>query len=321
MNKRILSGVQPSGQLHIGNYFGMIDRMISLQSNSDLFCFVANYHSLTSINNKDELEKNTSEAFIDLLALGINPEKSTFWIQSHVPEVTELAWILSNFSSVGLMQRSTSYKDKIANGLKPNMGLFSYPILMASDILLFNADVVPVGKDQKQHLEMTRDIAIKFNNFFGDIFTIPEIEIDNTNDIIIGVDNQKMSKSYNNTIPIFGDYDTINNQVMNIVTDSAGLNEPKDTNTPLFKIYSLFLDIESKKELHDRYNTPGLKYMEVKKELVDIIINYFADQRSRKNELLSNKDEVNELMNLGKLKAQNIARETLSHVKRATGLL
>lgn len=321
MKKRILSGAQPSGQLHIGNYFGMIDRMVSFQSNTDLFCFVANYHSLTSISNKDKLEKNTKEAFVDLLALGIDPIKSTFWIQSHVPEVTELAWILSNFSSVGLMQRSTSYKDKISNGLKPNMGLFSYPILMASDILLFNSDIVPVGKDQKQHLEMTRDIAIKFNNIFGDIFTIPEIEIDNNNDIVVGIDDQKMSKSYNNTIPIFGDHDSINNQVMNIVTDSAGLNDIKDTNTPLFKIYSLFLDDESKKELHERYNTPGLKYMEVKKELVDVIINYFAHQRKRRDELIANEDKVNDLMNLGKTKAQKIARETLSHVKQAVGLL
>ena len=321
MKKRILSGAQPSGQLHIGNYFGMIDRMVSSQSNADLFCFVANYHSLTSISNKVKLEKNTKEAFVDLLALGIDPIKSTFWIQSHVPEVTELAWILSNFSSVGLMQRSTSYKDKISNGLKPNMGLFSYPILMASDILLFNSDIVPVGKDQKQHLEMTRDIAIKFNNIFGDIFTIPEIEIDDSNDIIVGIDDQKMSKSYNNTIPIFGDHDSINNQVMNIVTDSAGLNDIKDTNTPLFKIYSLFLDDESKKELHERYNTPGLKYMEVKKELVDVIINYFAHQRKRRDELIANEDKVNDLMNLGKTKAQKIARETLSHVKQAVGLL
>jgi len=321
MKKRILSGAQPSGQLHIGNYFGMINRMVSSQSNADLFCFVANYHSLTSISNKDKLEKNTKEAFVDLLALGIDPIKSTFWIQSHVPEVTELAWILSNFSSVGLMQRSTSYKDKISNGLKPNMGLFSYPILMASDILLFNSDIVPVGKDQKQHLEMTRDIAIKFNNIFGDIFTIPEIEIDDSNDIIVGIDDKKMSKSYNNTIPIFDDHDSINNQVMNIVTDSAGLNDIKDTNTPLFKIYSLFLDDESKKELHERYNTPGLKYMEVKKELVDVIINYFAHQRKRRDELIANEDKVNDLMNLGKTKAQKIARETLSHVKQAVGLL
>ena len=321
MKKRILSGVQPSGQLHIGNYFGMIERMIQFQNESDLFCFVANYHSMTSINDKVKLEENTREAFIDLLALGIDPDQSTFWVQSHVPEVTELAWILSNFASVGLMQRSTSFKDKIANGLKPNMGLFSYPILMASDILLFQSEIVPVGKDQKQHLEMTRDIAIKFNNSFGEIFTIPEIEIDKSNDIVIGIDNQKMSKSYNNTIPIFADNDTIKDQVMNIVTDSAGLNEPKDKHTPLFKIYSLFLNDESKKELADRYDTPGLKYMEIKNELIETIISFFELQRSKREQLLANPDEVNQKMILGQNKAKKIAQKTLQEVKSATGLL
>ena len=321
MKKRILSGVQPSGQLHIGNYFGMIERMIQFQNESELFCFIANYHSMTSINDKVKLEENTREAFIDLLALGIDPNQSTFWVQSHVPEVTELAWILSNFASVGLMQRSTSYKDKIANGLKPNMGLFSYPILMASDILLFQSEIVPVGKDQKQHLEMTRDIAIKFNNSFGEIFTIPEIEIDKSNEVVIGVDNQKMSKSYNNTIPIFADNDTIKNQVMNIVTDSAGLNEPKDKNTPLFKIYSLFLNDESKKELAERYDTPGLKYMDIKNELIETIISFFELQRSKREQLLANPDEVNQKMILGQNKAKKIAQETLQEVKSATGLL
>ena len=321
MKKRILSGVQPSGQLHIGNYFGMIERMIQFQNESELFCFVANYHSMTSINDKVKLEENTREAFIDLLALGIDPDQSTFWVQSHVPEVTELAWILSNFASVGLMQRSTSYKDKIANGLKPNMGLFSYPILMASDILLFQSEIVPVGKDQKQHLEMTRDIAIKFNNSFGEIFTIPEIEIDKSNDIVIGIDNQKMSKSYKNTIPIFADNDTIKDQVMNIVTDSAGLNEPKDKHTPLFKIYSLFLNDESKKELADRYDTPGLKYMEIKNELIETIISFFELQRSKREQLLANPDEVNQKMILGQNKAKKIAQKTLQEVKSATGLL
>ena len=321
MKKRILSGVQPSGQLHVGNYFGMIERMVQFQNESDLFCFVANYHSMTSINDKVKLEENTREAFIDLLALGIDPDQSTFWVQSHVPEVTELAWILSNFASVGLMQRSTSYKDKIANGLKPNMGLFSYPILMASDILLFQSEIVPVGKDQKQHLEMTRDIAIKFNNSFGEIFTIPEIEIDKSNEVVVGVDNQKMSKSYNNTIPIFADNDTIKNQVMNIVTDSAGLNEPKDKNTPLFKIYSLFLNDESKKELAERYDTPGLKYMDIKNELIETIISFFELQRSKREQLLANPDEVNQKMILGQNKAKKIAQKTLQEVKSATGLL
>jgi len=321
MKQRILRGAQPSGQLHIGNYFGMIERLIQFQNESELFCFVANYHSMTSINDKVKLEENTREAFIDLLALGIDPDQSTFWVQSHVPEVTELAWILSNFASVGLMQRSTSYKDKIANGLKPNMGLFSYPILMASDILLFQSEIVPVGKDQKQHLEMTRDIAIKFNNSFGEIFMIPEIEIDKSNEVVVGVDNQKMSKSYNNTIPIFADNDTIKNQVMNIVTDSAGLNEPKDKNTLLFKIYSLFLNDESKKELAERYDTPGLKYMDIKNELIETIISFFELQRSKREQLLANPNEVNQKMILGQNKAKKIAQKTLQEVKSATGLL
>ena len=219
------------------------------------------------------------------------------------------------------MQRSTSYKDKIANGLKPNMGLFSYPILMASDILLFQSEIVPVGKDQKQHLEMTRDIAMKFNNSFGKIFTIPKIEIDKSNDVVIGIDNQKMSKSYNNTIPIFADNDTIKDQVMNIVTDSAGLNEPKDKDTPLFKIYSLFLNDESKKELADRYDTPGLKYMEIKNELIETIISFFELQRSNREQLLANPDEINQKMILGQNKAKKIAQKTLQEVKSATGLL
>jgi len=321
MKKRILSGAQPSGQLHIGNYFGMIERMVQFQDDSDLFCFVANYHSMTSIHDKAKLEHNTRETFIDLLALGIDPKKSTFWVQSHVPEVTELAWILSNYASVGLMQRSTSYKDKIANGLKPNMGLFSYPILMASDILLFKSEVVPVGKDQKQHLEMTRDIAIKFNNLYGDILAVPEIEIDASNDIVIGIDDQKMSKSYNNTIPIFAENDVIKNQVMNIVTDSAGLNDSKDKDTPLFKIYSLFLNNESKKELADRYDTPGLKYMDIKKELIDTIINFFESNKSKREQLLKNDDEVNKQMILGQNKARQIAQKTLHEVKSAAGLL
>ena len=318
--KRILSGVQPSGLLHIGNYFGMIKRMIHFQESSDLFCFIANYHSLTSLSNKEELEKNTFTSFCDILALGLDPSKSTVWVQSHVSEVTELAWILSNFTSVGMMGRSTSYKDKINKGLKPNMGLFSYPILMASDILLFHSDIVPVGKDQKQHLEMTRDIAIKFNNAFGDVLTVPDIDIDENTDIVTGIDDQKMSKSYNNTIPIFGNEKYIKDQVMNIITDSAGLNEPKDINTPLFKIYSLFLDQNKVEELKERYNTPGLKYMDVKNELFNCIMEYFSDQRARRDEYFNNPDSVYDLMKLGQEKAKSVAAQTIEDVKKSIGM-
>tara|TARA_B100000575_G_scaffold141117_1_gene112584 strand:- start:1961 stop:2926 length:966 start_codon:yes stop_codon:yes gene_type:complete len=321
MKKRILSGIQPSGQLHIGNYFGMIERMVSLQKESELFCFIANYHSLTSMSGSKKLEKNTFEAYVDLLALGIETEDSTFWIQSHVPEVTELSWILSNFTSVGLMQRSTSYKDKIANGLKPNMGLFSYPVLMASDILLYQSNIVPVGKDQKQHLEMTKDIALKFNNFYGDTFVIPEAEIDKNKNLIIGIDGQKMSKSYGNTIPIFGEESQIKDQIMNITTDSAGLNDLKDTDTPLFQIFSMFLNDDELKILDDRYNTPGLKYMEVKNELFEKIIDYFSEQRKKRNELMNNPDDVVDLMKLGEEKARDIASKTLLKVKIAAGLI
>ena len=319
--KRILSGVQPSGLLHIGNYFGMIKRMIDFQESSDMFCFIANYHSLTSLNDKEKLEKNTFTSFCDVLALGLDPSKSTICVHSHVSEVAELAWILSNFTSVGMMERSTSYKDKINKGLKPNMGLFSYPILMAADILLFHSDIVPVGKDQKQHLEMTRDIAIKFNNAFGDVLTIPEIDIDENMNIVAGTDDQKMSKSYNNTIPIFGDEQYIKNQIMNIVTDSAGLNEIKDINTPLFKIYSLFLDKNQIEDLKERYNTPGLKYMDIKNELFEYIMEYFSDQRSKRDEYLSNPDSVYDLMKLGEEKAKNVAGETIESVKKSIGMI
>ena len=321
MKKRILSGIQPSGQLHVGNYFGMIERMVNFQEESELLCFIANYHSLTSLSDSKKLERNTFEAFVDLLSLGIDPQKSIFWVQSHVPEVTELAWILSNFTSVGLMQRSTSYKDKISNGLKPNMGLFSYPVLMASDILLYQSNIVPVGKDQKQHLEMTKDIALKFNNFYGDTFIIPEVEIDKNKDLIIGIDGKKMSKSYNNTIPIFGKESQIKDQIMNIKTDSAGLNDLKDTNTPLFQIFSMFLSDNELKTLDERYNTPGLKYMEVKKELFEKVIDYFSNQRNNRDKFINNPDDVRDLMKLGAEKARDIASKTLLKVKKAAGLI
>ena len=321
MKKRILSGIQPSGQLHVGNYFGMIERMVNFQKESELLCFIANYHSLTSLSDSKKLERNTFEAFVDLLSLGIDPQKSIFWVQSHVPEVTELAWILSNFTSVGLMQRSTSYKDKISNGLKPNMGLFSYPVLMASDILLYQSNIVPVGKDQKQHLEMTKDIALKFNNFYGDTFIIPEAEIDKNKDLIIGIDGKKMSKSYNNTIPIFGKESQIKDQIMNIKTDSAGLNDLKDTNTPLFQIFSMFLSDNELKTLDERYNTPGLKYMEVKKELFEKVMDYFSNQRMKRDKFINNPDDVRDLMKLGAEKARDIASKTLLKVKKAAGLI
>ena len=318
--KRVLSGIQPSGKLHLGNYFGMMSRMIEYQEANDLFCFIVNYHALTTIHDKDELKNNTMNAALDFLALGMDPEKSTFWVQSDVPQVTELTWLLSNMAGVGLMERSTSYKDKIEKGLKPHMGLFSYPVLMAADILLYGSDIVPVGKDEKQHLEITRDIAIKFNNTYGDILVIPEASINQDTKLVPGVDGQKMSKSYGNTVPIFAEEKIIKKAVMSILTDSAGINDPKDKDTPLFQIYSMFLDSEEKKLLIDRYDTPGLRYGDLKKELFEKTIEYFSPYRAKRNQLLENIDFVYEALELGKIKASKVADEYILKIRIAMGL-
>ena len=321
IKKRVLSGIQPSGKLHLGNYFGMMSRMINYQDENDLFCFIVNYHALTTIQNKAELEKNTLNAALDFLALGMDPEKSTFWVQSDVPQVTELTWLLSNMAGVGLMERSTSYKDKIDKGLSPHMGLFSYPILMAADILLYGSEIIPVGKDQKQHLEITRDIAIRFNNIYGkDILVVPTPDINEDTMLVPGIDGQKMSKSYANTIPIFADEKLIKKSVMSITTDSAGINESKDKDSPLFKIYSLFLNSEEKNILSDRYDTPGLKYGDVKKELLSRVIEYFSPYREKRKYLSNNIDQVHSLLDHGREKASKVADEYIKKIRDAMGL-
>ena len=321
IKKRVLSGIQPSGKLHLGNYFGMMSRMINYQDENDLFCFIVNYHALTTIQNKAELEKNTINAALDFLALGMDPEKSTFWVQSDVPQVTELTWLLSNMAGVGLMERSTSYKDKIDKGLSPHMGLFSYPILMAADILLYGSEIVPVGKDQKQHLEITRDIAIRFNNIYGeDILVVPSPDINEDTMLVPGIDGQKMSKSYANTIPIFADEKLIKKSVMSITTDSVGIDEPKDKDSPLFKIYSLFLNSEEKNILSDRYDTPGLKYGDVKKELLSKIIDYFSPYREKREYLSKNIDQVHSFLDHGKEKASIVAEKYIKKIRDAMGL-
>ena len=318
---RVLSGIQPSGKLHLGNYFGMMSRMINYQDKNDLFCFIVNYHALTTIHHRKTLEKNTLNAAIDFLALGLDPNKSTFWIQSDVPQVAELTWLLSNMTSVGLIERSTSYKDKISKGLTPNMGLFSYPVLMAADILLFGSQVVPVGKDQKQHLEITREIAKRFNNIFGETLVVPDEDIKENTMLIPGTDGQKMSKSYDNIIPIFCSENDLKKRVMSIVTDSAGINEPKDKNTPLFNIYSLFLDEKGRDILEDRYNSPGLRYGDVKKELYETIIEYFSPFKKRREHLLNNLDEVYDILISGSKKASKVANANITKVREAMGLI
>jgi len=317
---RVLSGIQPSGKLHLGNYFGMMSRMIEYQKNNDLFCFIVNYHALTTIQDKNELKNNTINAAIDFLALGMDPDKSTFWVQSDVPEVTELTWLLSSMAGVGLMERSTSYKDKIDKGLTPHMGLFSYPILMAADILLYGSDIVPVGKDQKQHIEITRDIASRFNNIYGQVLVIPEPDINKDTMLVPGTDGQKMSKSYGNTIPIFAEYSELKKAVMSIVTDSAGINEPKDKDTPLYNIYSLFLNAEEKKMLSDRYESPGLRYGDVKKELLEKIYEYISPYREKREYLLNNTDDVRQVLYKGKEKASLVANDYIEKVRKAMGI-
>ena len=317
---RVLSGIQPTGELHLGNYFGMMSRMIEYQNNSDLFCCIVNYHALTTIQDKNTLKNNTINAAIDFLALGMDPQKSTFWIQSDIPQVAELTWLLSNMTSVGLMERSTSYKDKIDKGLTPHMGLFSYPVLMAADILLYGSNVVPVGKDQKQHLEITRDIAIKFNNTYGEILIVPEPDIEEKTMLVPGVDGQKMSKSYGNTIPIFADDNKLKKIVMSIVTDSAGIDDPKDKDTPLYKLYSLFLNNDEKKILSDRYDTPGLRYGDIKKELLEKIYEHFSPYKKRREYLFNNLDEVYDILNQGREKATVVASEYINKTRKAMGI-
>jgi len=319
-NLRVLSGIQPSGVLHLGNYFGMMSRMIRYQDENELFCFIANYHALTTLPDPGTLSSNTFNAACDFLALGMDPEKSTFWVQSDVPQVTELTWILSSQAGVGLMDRATSYKDKIAQGLKPNMGLYSYPVLMAADILLFDSQIVPVGKDQKQHLEMTRDIAIRFNNTFGDTLVVPEPDIEEVTQLVPGIDGQKMSKSYNNTIPIFDSHKQIRKKIMRIVTDATDVDEPKDKDTPLFQLYSLFLDSSGQKDLSDRYEGTGLRYGDVKQELFDKVMDYFQPYREKRKTLLSRPGQVHDILKSGAKKAKDVAEEVLDRVQAAVGV-
>jgi len=319
-NLRVLSGIQPSGALHLGNYFGMMARMIKYQEENELFCFIANYHAMTTLPDSGTLSSNTFNAACDFLALGLDPEKSTFWVQSDVPQVTELTWLLSPQASVGLMDRATSYKDKIAQGIKPNMGLYSYPILMAADILLFDSQIVPVGKDQKQHLEMTRDMAIRFNNTFGETLVVPESDIEKFTQLIPGTDGQKMSKSYNNTIPIFDSEKKIRKMIMRIVTDATDINEPKDKDTPLFQLYSLFLDEAGQNELTDRYDGKGLQYGFIKQEFFEKVMDHFGPFREKREQLVSNPNQVNEILDSGAKKAQIVADEVLDRVRSACGI-
>ena len=318
---RILSGIQPSGTIHIGNYFGMIKKMIESQDDGELFAFIASYHALTSVKDKEFLQRNTFEAAVNFLSLGMNPEKSTFWVQSDVPEVLELYWILSNHTPMGLLERAHSYKDKTSRGLGANHGLFSYPVLMAADILLFDSNIVPVGKDQIQHVEMTRDIATTFNHTYGDILTIPEHKIDTNVQSVLGTDGAKMSKSYGNTINIFGTKKIIKKQVMKIVTDSKELEDVKEwENCNVYKLCELFMNSDELLDLQQRYATAGEGYGHFKLTLLDKINEYFEPYNEKREYYLNNPKEVKEILDLGAAKARKIAQEKMKIIRDVVGL-
>jgi len=320
--KRVLSGIQPSGVLHIGNYFGAIRQHILLQEENECYYFVANYHAMTTIHDKKTLEENTFMVALDYLALGLDPKKATLFVQSDVPEVTELAWILSTITPMGLLERAHSYKDKIAKGISPNHGLFAYPVLMAADILIYDSELVPVGKDQKQHLEMTRDMAEKFNHIFGETFVIPEELILPEVAVVPGIDGQKMSKSYNNTIEIFADYKTLKSKVMSIVTDSTPLEAPKDPDkSTIYALYKLFATPEEAEEMRRKFLAGGYGYGHAKKELLEKIWTYFEPHRKRREELLKNPDVVHQVLKEGAERARARATEVMERVRKHSGIL
>src|SRR5882757_6330444 len=310
---RILSGIQPSGALHLGNFFGMMRPSIELQEKGEAFYFIADYHSMTSLFDAAARRQNTLDVALDFLACGLDPKRSVFFRQSDVPEVTELTWILSTITPMGLLERATSYKDKIAKGISPNHGLFAYPVLMAADILIYDSNVVPVGQDQKQHVEITRDIAVKFNEQYGETFVIPEPQIRGAVAKVPGTDGEKMSKSYGNTIEIFGDEKSVRKKVMAIKMDSRTPQEPKpDAELNLaIQLLKLVAPPEVSKDYEDRLRAGGLGYGDLKKALFEHYWNYFAAARAKRAELAANMDHVNRVLADGAERARAVASVVL----------
>jgi len=319
---RVLNGLQSSGSLHIGNYFGAIKPMMALQEDNDMFMFIANYHALTSLKDAQALKANTMDAAISFLSLGLDPDKSTFWLQSDVKEVLELYWILSAYTPMGLLERAHSYKDKVAKGIGANHALFSYPVLMAADILLYDSQIVPVGKDQIQHVEMARDIAIKFNNEHGEILVIPEHRVDENVATVPGIDGAKMSKSYGNDIAIFMEEKPLQKLCNKVVTDSTPLGEPLDhSSCNVYALASLFLDEAGKTELAERYQSGKEGYGHFKKYLKELIWEEFAEAREKRAYYLVHTDEVREILYSGAQKAKKLASSKMDIIRNAVGVL
>jgi tryptophanyl-tRNA synthetase len=318
---KILSGIQPSGKLHIGNYFGMMQTMISNMETSELYVFIVDLHALTSVHDREKLAKGTLEAAADFLALGLNPEKCIFWVQSDVPEVCELAWALSTITPMGLLERCHSYKDKVAKGIGASHGLFAYPVLMAADILLYQADRVPVGKDQKQHLEVARDLAMKFNNQYGETFVVPEPAISESTATVPGLDGQKMSKSYGNTIPIFMEGKELKKRVMAIETDAKPVEDPKDPDTcNLYQMMQLFASKKRMEEIRELYVNGGAAYGYLKLELLDLLNDTFGAAREKKKEYMADPEMVRQILKKGRDKAREKASVTMDLVRERIGL-
>ena len=322
----VVSGIQPSGRLHLGNYFGAIRQHIDLHQQHEAYYFIVNYHALTSVQDADKLREHTMDVALDYLALGFDPEEAHLFIQSDVPAVTELAWIFYNLVSVGRLERGVAYKDKIEQGLTPNAGLLNYPVLQAADILIYGGSLVPVGADQKQHIEITRDLAQRFNQTFcpedDPIFPTPEAHILDDVAIIPGVDGQKMSKSYGNTIGIFDEGKTLKKKVMSIVTDSTPLDEPKDPETcNVFALIKLFADAEKQQAIAEKYRAGGYGYGHAKKELLGLIKNEFAEARARRKELEQRPDYVMDVLREGGRQAREKADTFMERTREATGLV
>lgn len=318
---RVLSGIQPTGRPHWGNYFGAISQYIALQNEEQSFYFIANLHALTTIRNAEELRQNSLDTAMDLLALGLDPNKATLFIQSDVPQVSELCWLLMSGAPMGLLERCVSYKDKIAKGLPVVTGLFTYPVLQAADILAYDSDIVPVGEDQKQHIEVCRDIAKAFNHSFGEVFVLPQPKILDSSAKVPGLDGDKMSKSYGNFIEVFEDVKVMKKKIMKIQMDSRPMEEPKDpASCHLFDLYSLFADDKAKSEMDATYRAGGFGYGDVKKALFTAAEEYFAPARERRAELAANMDQVHEILNDGASAARKKASEVLARAKKACGV-
>jgi len=319
---RILSGIQPSGALHLGNYFGMMKLAFELQDQGEALYFIANYHSMTSLFDADKRRRSSWDVALDCLACGFDPKKALLFRQSDIPEVTELAWILTTLTPMGLLERCTSYKDKIAHGLSPNHGIFAYPVLMAADILIYDSNLVPVGKDQKQHVEVTRDIAIKFNEAYGQTFVIPEPRMRPETALVPGTDGQKMSKSYGNAIEIFGEEKAQRKKIMGIVMDSRTPQEPKpdaDKNLAI-QLLKLVADPATARDYEERLRAGGLGYGDLKKALFENYWNYFAAARAKRADLAANPDYVEQVLKEGAAKARALARKVLTRARWACGL-